>query len=152
MKAITLWQPWASLLAKGPKKYETRSWKTNHRGWVAIHAAQRFDPLVTNACYLFERELLEIGLSPLEVPRGVVVGVGKLSSIVYCSDALRASSLIPDLDTVEAYGDYSSGRFAWVFTEMIPVDPPIAAIGRQGIWSWDEPGKIQLIIGGLDKL
>lgn len=40
MKAITLWQPWASLLAIGAKQHETRSWKTSYRGPVAIHAAK----------------------------------------------------------------------------------------------------------------
>lgn len=40
MKAITLWQPWASLLACGAKHYETRSWPTNYRGPIAIHAAK----------------------------------------------------------------------------------------------------------------
>jgi len=39
MKAITLWQPWASLIACGAKKYETRSWSTSYRGPIAIHAA-----------------------------------------------------------------------------------------------------------------
>jgi len=41
MKAITLWQPWASLLACGAKQYETRSWATSYRGPIAIHAAAR---------------------------------------------------------------------------------------------------------------
>lgn len=40
MKAITLWQPWASLLACGAKKYETRSWSTKYRGPIAIHAGK----------------------------------------------------------------------------------------------------------------
>ncbi len=39
MKAITVWQPWASLLAIGAKQYETRSWATKYRGPIAIHAA-----------------------------------------------------------------------------------------------------------------
>lgn len=41
MKAITLWQPWASLVACGAKKFETRSWATSYRGEIAIHAAAR---------------------------------------------------------------------------------------------------------------
>lgn len=41
MKAITLWQPWASLLACGAKGYETRSWATSYRGQIAIHAAKK---------------------------------------------------------------------------------------------------------------
>ena len=39
MKAITIWQPWASLIACGVKKYETRSWATKYRGPIAIHSA-----------------------------------------------------------------------------------------------------------------
>lgn len=41
MKALTLWQPWASLVAHRIKTIETRSWSTNYRGPLAIHAAQR---------------------------------------------------------------------------------------------------------------
>ena len=41
MKALTIWQPWASLLVTGQKKYETRSWATADRGPIAIHAAMR---------------------------------------------------------------------------------------------------------------
>lgn len=41
IKAITIWQPWASLLACGAKKYETRSWATKYRGPIAIHAAKK---------------------------------------------------------------------------------------------------------------
>lgn len=41
MKALTLWQPWASLMALGVKWIETRSWSTSYRGWLAIHAAAR---------------------------------------------------------------------------------------------------------------
>lgn len=53
MKALTIWQPWASLLACGAKKYETRSWATKYKGQIAIHAAiKQFD---TNT--YFDREL-----------------------------------------------------------------------------------------------
>lgn len=38
MKAITIWQPYASLIAAGLKEYETRSWPTRYRGPIAIHS------------------------------------------------------------------------------------------------------------------
>lgn len=41
MKAISLWQPWASLVALGVKTIETRSWSTKYRGPLTIHAAAR---------------------------------------------------------------------------------------------------------------
>lgn len=41
MRAITLWEPWATLWAGGKKVHETRSWPTKHRGLLAVHAAAR---------------------------------------------------------------------------------------------------------------
>lgn len=38
MKALSLWQPWASLVALGEKRIETREWSTRYRGELAIHA------------------------------------------------------------------------------------------------------------------
>jgi activating signal cointegrator 1 len=44
--AITLWQPWASLVACGAKTWETRGWPTKYRGPLRIHAAARRPPVV----------------------------------------------------------------------------------------------------------
>lgn len=43
MKAITIIQPWATLIAIGAKRFETRSWATTHRGPIAIHAGKKID-------------------------------------------------------------------------------------------------------------
>jgi hypothetical protein len=36
-KALSIWQPWAHLLATGEKLYETRNWSTSYRGRILIH-------------------------------------------------------------------------------------------------------------------
>lgn len=55
IKALTVWQPWASLIAHGVKVFETRSWATKWRGPLAIHAAGRWgrdiDMLVQRSPY-----------------------------------------------------------------------------------------------------
>lgn len=43
MKAITIKQPWATLIALGEKRFETRSWQTKYRGPIAIHAGKTID-------------------------------------------------------------------------------------------------------------
>lgn len=43
MKVITIRQPWATLIALGEKKFETRSWSTNYREELAIHAGKSLD-------------------------------------------------------------------------------------------------------------
>lgn len=52
--AITLWQPWASLIAAGQKCYETRSWQRSYRGPLAIHSANRWTPTRPAQLPLFE--------------------------------------------------------------------------------------------------
>ncbi len=41
MKALSLHQPWASLIAEGMKTIETRPWATKYRGPLAIHAVKK---------------------------------------------------------------------------------------------------------------
>ena len=43
MKVLILKQPWATLVSEGIKEYEFRSWKTNYRGKVLIHAGAGID-------------------------------------------------------------------------------------------------------------
>jgi len=40
MKAITIQQPWAEMIARGLKRVENRTWRTSHRGPLAIHAGK----------------------------------------------------------------------------------------------------------------
>lgn len=56
MKAITIWQPWASLLAHRVKLHETRSWETAYRGPIAIHAAAVKVPQVLKRCFPEEKD------------------------------------------------------------------------------------------------
>jgi len=44
MKALSLWQPWATLVAMEEKRIETRCWKTDYRGELAIHATMKRPP------------------------------------------------------------------------------------------------------------
>jgi hypothetical protein len=45
VKALTLTQPWATLIAVGAKRIETRSWATDYHGQIAIHAAKGLGPV-----------------------------------------------------------------------------------------------------------
>lgn len=89
MKAITVWQPWASLLASGRKKYETRSWATSYRSPIAIHAAKRpvrqtIDALVADrgAGWLTLDYFDSLFMRPGELnqlPTGAIVGTAILT-------------------------------------------------------------------------
>lgn len=154
MKAITLWQPWASLLACDAKKFETRSWATSYRGPIVIHAAQR--PFDMDK-YLFDREL-HLFAEALQLPDIYSFSTLPLGSIVACAELvgcweIAADPLGPficrphmaDGKTFEhvvtgnevLFGDWTPGRYAWEFANMNMLPEPIPAKGKQGLWNWE---------------
>src|SRR5581483_12013186 len=78
MKCISLYQPWATLVACGQKRYETRSWSTAYRGALAIHAAKKWSEELAALCQTppYREALAACGFkSPHDLPRGVLLGV-----------------------------------------------------------------------------
>lgn len=79
MKALTIIQPWATLIASSHKMNETRSWKTNYRGEVLIHAGKNPKDY-TSGCYIDDpdgRHFQEAGITPNnfeDLPRGSIIG------------------------------------------------------------------------------
>lgn len=77
MKALTIIQPWATLIASGHKMNETRSWKTNYRGEVLIHAGKNPKDY-TSGVYIDDPDgpyFHEAGITPNnfeELPRGSI--------------------------------------------------------------------------------
>lgn len=121
MKAISLWQPWASAMALGRKRLETRGWSTNYRGPLLIHAAKRW----TRA----EREFADLMDMPADLPLGALVAVGHLSG-TFRADVAN----LPLSDLERSWGDFSAGRFAWFFVEIRPLPEPIQFRGAQGFF------------------
>jgi activating signal cointegrator 1 len=134
MKTITLWQPWASLLAAGDKRIETRSWATSYRGPLAIHAATRSPrwALQLMGQPPFNVSALASRTYPL-LPAGAIVAVADLADVVPITAANIPGE--PEL----SFGDYAPGRYAWHLANVRMVSEPIPAKGSQGIWEWTPP-------------
>ena len=142
MKAITIWQPWASLLVSGRKRYETRSWATSYRGPIAIHAAKRpvrqtIDALAADrgAGWLTLDYFDSLFMRPGELnqlPTGAIVGTAILTRCNLITEAFVAKLTPMEL----ALGDFTLGRYAWDFHVRITADSPVPVKGMQGIWEW----------------
>lgn len=72
MKLLSLWEPWATLMAIGAKRIETRSWDTSYRGWLAIQAAKHFTAEEDTLCWQppFREALQEGGIPALPYRSG----------------------------------------------------------------------------------
>ena len=143
MKAITLTQPWATLVAIGAKRIETRSWRTAYRGSLAIHAAQGFPKLARDTCKQPEFAC-ELGPDPL--PLGAVIATCRLIACIPTRELQENHVIEVDLfakcrdfvldDRERRFGDYSSGRWAWLLAEIRACEP-IPAKGALALWDWE---------------
>lgn len=130
--AVSVYQPWASLLALGAKQYETRAWLTAYRGPLAIHASLPFTIdqgrlLVTPP---FREVLSRAGFQiPGQLPRGCILAVGRLVAVV------RTEHIVASISKDErAFGDYTPGRYAWHIDDVRLLARPLRTRGRPGLW------------------
>lgn len=137
MRILSLWQPWATLMANGDKRVETRSWSTPYRGPVALHAARKWNRELEMLAQSqpFQQCLGDLHLDPL--PLGAILAVGKLVDVAPMSVERRGESVFerwPSLFTAKelAFGNYEPGRFAWIFDEVRPLEKPLPWKGSQG--------------------
>jgi hypothetical protein len=135
MKALTLTQPWATLVAIGAKTIETRSWPTKYRGPLAIHAAKGFPEYARERFFNWEfREPLEAAgyKSFADLPLGVIVATCELVKV----EEIVIGSMIP-LGGEWHFGDYSYGRYMWHLKNVQALPTPILARGALSLWEWD---------------
>ena len=139
MKAITILQPWASLIACGAKQIETRSWATKYRGPIAIHAGKA---LPSNDRQIIADTLYE--KQQFHLPLGAVIAIADLVDCVKVIGFDKFANS-PILDRKEwllqdakefAFGDYTIGRYAWILDNVRTIEP-VPAKGMQRLWEWE---------------
>lgn len=156
MRAISLWQPWATAVAIGSKTIETRHWATDYRGPLVIHAAKRcvmhemlYYACCWNWCAAMAPAGWRMGKSTDELlatmPFGALVGVvdlvdcrpaesftlGELEEWRYAgprdSDCYRWNE--------RQMGNFEAGRFGWVLANPRALRLPITYTGRQAFFN-----------------
>ncbi len=155
MYAITLHQPWASLIALGLKTVETRSWPAPERligQTIAVHAAQRMAR--RPEAPIEEALLAGVGSDwRRTIPTGAVLATARLTGLarVECVD-LATGQAVHDGRTevgyaadlgqtrIDPWGDFGPGRWLWFLADVRPLPEPVPAIGRQSFWHWDVDG------------
>lgn len=137
MKALTICQPYAELIACGEKRVENRTWATSYRGELLIHAGK-------------SRQWLDLGtdaeLNEIDVPTGIYLSTLDFGAIV-------ANAKLIDCLNVEAImsGRYDeqypwlrshkhvSGPWCWVLADVVRIEPGIPWSGAQGLWEYRAP-------------
>lgn len=131
MKAITILQPWASLIACGAKRIETRSWSTKYRGPLTIHAGRT----VPNMDFFPPRE--EKALWNEDTQFGKVIAIAELVDCVEMTIERIAAWRNTYGDDEIAFGHFEPGRYAWILANVRRIEP-VPAKGRQRLWEWEK--------------
>jgi activating signal cointegrator 1 len=162
LKLLSLWEPWATLMAIGAKRIETRSWSTSYRGWLAIQASKgglsreeffstisatpgMFLTLVglPGFCELFNRrQQLRLNGMPIEevFPLGKIVAVVRLIDVLpvdvagTCLSGLFDEYSGMDTPLERAFGNYDDlDRYGWVTDKLFRLPEPIPFKAKQGL-------------------
>ncbi len=123
MKALTICQPYAHLIAVGEKPVENRTWPTRYRGPLLIHAGK-------------SREWLT-GNDPAGMAFGAVVATARLADCLHIERIERGeySGRYPWL----ADHRHTSGPWCWLLDGVQPLAEPVPARGAQGLWNLPWP-------------
>jgi hypothetical protein len=149
VKAISLWQPWASAIAAGVKTVETRSWPTDYRGPLAIHAAKRFtddERAFWSRTVLARKDgtlekFAAIGVDGrVSLPLGAIVATCEIYDCLSTSSDSDAEKMgrHPQAENEALWGNYGAGRFAWLLRNVRAIRP-VPCVGRQGFFEWSAP-------------
>lgn len=138
MKALTICQPYAELIACGEKRVENRTWATSYRGELLIHAGKN-------------RQWLDVGtdeeLNEIDVPTGIYLSTLDFGAII-------ANVKLVDCVSIEAIMDgrcderypwlrghrHANGPWCWVLEEVLRLPEAVPYKGAQGLWNYDANG------------
>ena len=125
MKCLTVKQPWASLIIDGYKKYEFRSWKTNYRGKIFIHAGKNI-----------EKDMLErFQEYHLDYELGAIIGEAELVDCILVDERFN-QELIKINPIVYGKSNHVE-KYAWKLVNIKKYDKPIYVQGKLGLWNFD---------------
>ena len=130
MKVLSITEPYATLIRDGIKKIETRSWKTNYRGDLLIHASSTKIPKdYKNNDWLMEL----VGTRDLHF--GQIVCKCKLVDCVKMTEEFINEVTHNPNEYISGF--YEVGRYAWILEDVQPVDSGKVK-GSLGLWNCDE--------------
>ena len=125
MKTLTIKQPWASLITEGYKKYEFRSWKTNYRGKILIHAGLSLEKDVQER---FKNYNLDYKL-------GYIIGEAEIVDCILVDEKFNES--LRNIDPIVYGRSNHVENYAWKLENIKKYDNPIPCKGKLGLWNYE---------------
>ena len=126
MKALTIKEPWATLIIEGYKEYEFRSWKINYRGKILIHAGMSNEKKYTEMFKDYH----------LDYPHGAIIGEAILVDCIPVTPELE--EILYQKNPLVYHKSEHKRVYAWKLEKIIKYEKPINCKGKLGLWNYDE--------------
>lgn len=127
MKAITIKQPFATLIAKGYKEYEFRTWKTKYRGEILIHAGKGID----------KKAMEKFKYLNLDYPSGCILAKATITDCIPIDAAAR--KILKEKDAM-VYGsiikDTDWNGYGFKLEDLKEIEP-ILVNGKLSLWDYE---------------
>lgn len=140
MRVLSLKQPWATLIVRGVKRYEARSWQTPYRGRIAIHASTGTEPGVFDLVDQNDAMASVISgqgwsdASDLKsLPRMAVVGAVDIVRIVPAKQ-IWAKLASEDKVLLTSDEELPDGFFVWELASPVE-SKPVSVKGKLNLWT-----------------
>lgn len=151
MKALSLLQPYGSLMfVPDGKRFETRSWRTKHRGLIAIHASKKLDNWHHGFAKKHRAILWPNGVDEPWIRTGAIIGVLDIVEMFTTNEAIDAGLI--DRPSEREFGDYGPNRYAWATANPIKLTFPIPCNGALQLWTVPDHIERQIIEQIGDKI
>ena len=150
LHGISLTQPWCSLMAIGAKRYETRSWQTPFRGLLAICAAKKFPEECKRLAYKNDPFSAVLHAGGFTTIQKLIDATGHVLCVVELVACVRTeggrvpfvtddpSYFVEPGEHEQSFGDYGTGRFAWITRHLIRLATPVPVKGALGVFRLPE--------------
>ena len=126
MKVLSIKEPWASLIIQGYKKYEFRSWKTNYRGRILIHASKTI-----------EKDMLERFKDyNLDIKTSAIIGEADLVDCIKVDEKFNKE--LRKIDKIVYGKSNHTENYAWKLENIEMYDKVIPINGKLGLWNYEK--------------
>ena len=125
MKVLTVKEPFATLIIEGYKEYEFRSWKTNYRGKMLIHAGKGIDKEAYSRVKDYN----------LELKSGSIIGECVITDCILVDETL--DSKLRKKNPI-VYKNNHVGMYAWKLGKIVKYEKDIPVKGKLGLWNYEK--------------
>ncbi|MGM9874690.1 MAG: ASCH domain-containing protein [Bacilli bacterium] len=126
MKALTIKEPWASLIIEEYKKYEFRSWKTKYRGKILIHAG----------CSVEKDMIKRFSDYDININPGYIIGHATIVDCILVDEEFNKK--LRNIDPVVYGRSNHTETYAWKLENVVKYEKPIPCKGKLGLWNYCE--------------